>query len=221
MFGFAFPKKQTVLLRPPDAYVGTPPVFPDAGGSPAEGGHGESVIEQIYGQTNPHYPEIGPQIVVNPREFGITGWGDANGALIDVPGYEPAGNPGQAALGDQGIGSENVVTTQLFQSGHTNNLITNESADQGLGVGPERRMAHYPTADNPNPYRNLNATFRNGGDTYSAQIYRPVVTAYWAQALGLELSQGKVKQRPNRGTVNQAPSQPYTNVVPPMTPGGY
>lgn len=149
------------------------------------------VLSKIGGQVDPHNPEIDAAIIVNPREFGITGWGDWN--------------------------------NQQFQSGHTNALITNESAEQGFGVGPERKWPHYPTPDNPNPYRAKNVLRRMGGDSYSDQVYRPEVTAYWAQALGYELSQEHAKHRFTGRTavVNQDPSIPYVSTITPLRPGGY
>jgi hypothetical protein len=117
---------------------------------------------------------------------------------------------------------------QQFQSGHTNNLRTNESAEQGYGVGPERAWAHYPHATNPNPFRRMGAFARDGGDAYSADIYRPEVVAYWANALAHERAAAPVKVRQRPGAVaNQAASQPFVSTVPDlgpsplMSPGGY
>lgn len=177
----------------PTPFVGFPPNLAAPGAQDTKGVHGpqqRDLIAMLMGQVDPHDPEIDAQIVVLPREFGITGWGDPN--------------------------------NQQFQSGHTNNLITNDSSEQGWGVGPERKWGHYPTPDNPNPYRMLNALQRSGGDSYSDMIYRPEVTAYWAQALGQNLTQEKVKQRASGyRTVNQTPSVPYVSTIPPMSPGGY
>jgi hypothetical protein len=126
-------------------------------------------------------------------------------------------NPAESA--PTGWGAPNV---QQFQSGHTNNLITNEAAEQGYGVGPERQWAHYPHAVNPNPYRRMGAFLRDGGDTYSTDIYRPEVVAYWANALAHEAAATPVKHamRPDP-VVNQPPSQPYVQTVASISPGGY
>jgi hypothetical protein len=111
---------------------------------------------------------------------------------------------------------------QQFQSGHTNNVPTNESAEQGVGVGPERKWPHYPHAEQPNPFRNLNVLQRSGMDTYSADVYRPEVVAYWAQALANNIAQSPVKQRSRANpVVNQAVSVPFVETVPPVSPGGY
>lgn len=167
-----------------------PPGIPNVAVTNGVHGGGASVLSRISGQVDPHNPETGPSVVVNPREFGITGWGDPN--------------------------------RQQFQSGHSQNVVTNESAEQGWGVGPERAWPHYPTPDNPNPYRNLNVYQRSGTDTYSTLIYRPEVVAYWAQALGLSLSQAPVKQRsPVNPVVNQEPSVPFVTTIAPISPGGY
>jgi hypothetical protein len=154
-------------------------------------GGSEDVLSKMFGQVDPHNPEIDAAIIVNPREFGITGWGDWN--------------------------------NQQYQSGHTQNLPTNESAEQGMGVGPERKWPHYPTPDNPNPYRALNILRRMGGDSYSTMVYRPETTAYWAQAIGYELSQEPAKHRFTGRTaiVNQQPSVPYVTTISPVRPGGY
>jgi hypothetical protein len=126
-------------------------------------------------------------------------------------------NPAEA--GPTGWGAPNL---QQFQSGHTNNLRTNESAEQGYGVGPERQWGHYPHATNPNPFRRAAAFLRDGGDTYSAHVYRPEVVAYWANALAHEQAATPVKvaMRPDP-IVAQPPSIPYSAAVAPISPGGY
>ena len=149
-----------------------------------------AVLALMTGQADPHDPEIGPLIVVNPMEIGITGWGSWN--------------------------------EQPYQSGHTNNVVTNESAEQGMGVGPERLWGHYPHATNPNPFRNMNAMQRDGGLVPGANVYRPEVAAYWAGALGMQAQQAHGKQRASGyPTVNQTPSVPFVATVQPLTPGGY
>ena len=150
----------------------------------------DSVLAALTGQVDPHDPEIGPLIVVNPLEIGTTGWGPWN--------------------------------EQPYQSGHTNNVVTNESAEQGHGVGPERLWGHYPHATNPNPFRNMNALHRDGGLVTAANVYRPEVAAYWVGALEQQAGQAPFKNRASGyPTVNQAPSVPFVATVAPMTPGGY
>ena len=161
------------------------------GGKGPAGYTRQALLNALMGQVDPHDPEIGPLIVVNPLELGITGWGPPN--------------------------------EQPYQSGHTNNVRTNQSAEQGMGVGPERKAGgHYPHATNPNPFRNLNAMQRDGGLVQGANVYRPEVVAYWAGALVQQAGQAPSKQRASGyPTVNQVPSVPFVSTVAPMTPGGY
>jgi len=106
---------------------------------------------------------------------------------------------------------------QQFQTGHTQNLPTNESAEQGQGVGPERRWPHYPHVENPNIFRNLNAYQRFGTDSYSEEVYRAQSAAFWQQAIYDSLQHASSKQRsPVVPIINQAPSVPYVDAVPPL-----
>lgn len=148
---------------------------------------------------------------VHEMIFGSTG---ADAPPIDA---QIIVNPAESP--PTGWGAPNV---QQFQSSHTNNLRTNQSAEQGFGVGPERKWAHYPHAVNPNPFRRLPAFLRDGGDSYSADVYRPEVVAYWAGALAFEAAAVPVRNamRPSP-VVNQAPYQPFVSSVPPISPGGY
>lgn len=174
----------------PAPYVSTPPTIQAVALTPGVHSGVRDIRALIAGQVDPHDPELGAQIVVNPREFGVTGWGDDN--------------------------------EQQFQSGHTNNLRTNPSAEQGWGVGPEREWPHYPVADQPNPFRNLNVMQRSGSDTYSADVYRPEYVAYWHQALVNELAAEPVKQRGyGYPTIYDSPASAYVDTVPPVMPGGY
>jgi hypothetical protein len=135
----------------------------------------------------------------------------------DPPGVLALVNPAESP--PTGWGAFNL---QPYQSGHTNNLVTNPSAEQGAGVGPERVWGHYPHATNPNPFRRFNVTLRDGGDAYSPDVYRPRAVVYWANALRYEEAAVPVKVRQGPpAVVNQAPSQPYVATVPPRTPGGY
>lgn len=138
-------------------------------------------------------------------------------------------DPAQPRIGPQGVVNpyEDLPTgwgpdnDQQFQSGHTNNVVTNESAEQGWGVGPERAWAHYPHVEQLNPFRALNAFQRNGEDGYSDLIYRPAVVAFWQQALEAENAAAATRHVGRRGVVNQAPSAPYVTTIPPIMPGGY
>lgn len=74
---------------------------------------------------------------VNNEQYGPTGFGNW---AYTVPG-SPAGG--------------------MEYSGHDANIPSNPSSEQGWGVGPARRWAHYPVSDSPNPARN-GAYLRNG-----------------------------------------------------------
>lgn len=140
------------------------------------------------------------------------------------PPYGPLVVVNPANAHPTGYGSPNL---QQFQTGATQNVKTEGSREQGMGVGPERKWPHYPHAVNPNPYRNKNALQRAGMDAYHADVYRPAVVAYWAHALEQEQAAGNTRQRTRSGVVvNQAPSQSFTAATPPqdafpMSPGGY
>lgn len=149
---------------------------------------------------------------------------DVHGA--DISGYWT----GQVSNVEPRIGPQIVVNPaespptgwgapndQQFQTGHTQNVPTNPSAEQGFGVGPERKWPHYPHAVNTNPFRSLNAWQRSGTDNYSSQIYRAESSAFWYQAIIDSLQHTPDKQRsPVNPVINQAPSVPYVATVTPM-----
>lgn len=111
---------------------------------------------------------------------------------------------------------------QQFQTGFTNNVPTKQSMEQGMGVGPERAWPHYPHAENPNVFRNLNCLQRAGTDAYSPNVYRPEAVAYWQQAIIDSISISHTKMRsPVTPVVDQAPSTPYVSVIPQYNAGGY
>lgn len=174
-----------------------------------------TVYEAINGTSGQHGFDVTPMVVVNPEESGITGWGDPNAGLVD-PSVDDHGVTEGDDYDTQNRGDLGLMYQQ-FQTGHTQNRVTEESAEYGYGVGPERKLSHYPYADQPNPFRNHDAYGRWSLDDESR--YRPEVVAYWAEAMGYEMSQAIVKQRsPVTPVVNQPPSQPYTDYV---SPGGY
>lgn len=51
---------------------------------------------------------------------------------------------------------------QWFESGHTQAIPSNPSAEQGWGVGPARRWARWPFSELTNPFRNRMVHMRNG-----------------------------------------------------------
>lgn len=118
-----------------------------------------------------------------------------------------------------GWGSANE---QQYQTGHTQNVVTHPSMEQGQGVGPERAWPHYPHAENPNPFRMLNAMQRSGMDSYSPDVYRPEVVAYWEQALDVNQAAARTRHRgPVNPVIDQAPSVPYVDTIPQYGAGGY
>jgi hypothetical protein len=109
---------------------------------------------------------------------------------------------------------------QQYQSGHSQNVRTNQSAEQGMGVGPERQWAHYPHVEQPNPYRNINVLQRSGMDAYSPNVYRAEAVAYWALGLQVEgLSAGTRNRSPVAPVVNQVPNVPYVSTIPAFNAG--
>lgn len=168
----------------------------------------ELAAEISTGRGGPDVYYEGPDIVVNSRPIGPVGWGDQNGSLIDL-GSETDNNDYDDFV--------QLVPQQLFQTGHTQNRVTEDSAEYGMGVGPERKRCHYPYVDQPNPYRRHDAYGRwaLGDDSR----YRQEVVAYWAQAQDYEMLMASSKQRsPVNPIVDQFPSQPF---VESLTPGGY
>lgn len=111
-------------------------------------------------------------------------------------------------FGPQGFGDWNA---QPFESGHTQIIVSNPAAEQGWGVGPARRWAHYPKVDSPNPARNEGQHLRNG------QL--PWVTAdsslYERTQLAWEQQWAPYKHRsPVAPVVPVASSVPYVQTVP-------
>ena len=80
-----------------------------------------------------------------------------NGETSNEVWPEDVVNP--AVHGPQGFGDWNV---QPYYTGHSQNIPSNPGAEQGWGVGPARRWAHYPKVESPNPARNEGQHLRNG-----------------------------------------------------------
>ena len=111
--------------------------------------------------------------------------------------------------GPQGYGPYNDPSN--FQTGHSQNVVSNPASEQGWGVGPARRWAHYPLVDSPNPYRNEGQHLRNG------QL--PWVTAdssyYERTQLAWEQQWAPFKRRSPVAPVVQVPaSVPFVQTVP-------
>jgi hypothetical protein len=120
-------------------------------------------------------------------------------------------NPG--VHGPTGFGDWNV---QAYETGHTQNIPSDPSKEQGWGVGPARRWAHYPHDELPNYARNMGQHLRMG------QL--PWVTAsstlYERSQLEWEQQWDPYKFRsPVAPNVPLAPSVPYGHTVPTYSGG--
>lgn len=83
--------------------------------------------------------------------------------------------------GPQGFGDWNE---QAYETGHTQIIQADPAAEQGWGVGPARRWAHYPKTDSPNPTRNFGTHNRNGQLPWvaaSSSLYERSQLAWEAQ----------------------------------------
>src|SRR5581483_1385382 len=121
-------------------------------------------------------------------------------------------NPQQ--YGPTGFGPWNDQS--IFQTGHSQIVVSNPASEQGWGVGPARRWAHYPQEDSPNPYRNEGQHLRNG------QL--PWVSAdsslYERTQLAWEAQWQEYKYRsPVAPVVPLPPSVPFAQTVPTYSGG--
>lgn len=110
--------------------------------------------------------------------------------------------------GPTGYGDFNV---QPFFTGHSQNVPSNPAAEQGWGVGPARRWAHYPKVDSPNPYRNKTVHLRNGALPWvvaDSSLYERTQLA-WEQ----QWDQYK-QRRPVAAVVPVPTSVPFAQTVP-------
>jgi hypothetical protein len=129
-------------------------------------------------------------------------------------GETPNGAYGEAwvntgIIGPTGIGPYNDETK--YESGHTQIIQSNPSAEQGWGVGPARRWAHYPIEQNVNPFRNRMVHCRNGELPW---VYADTQLYYRTQ-LEVEQQWDPYKQRsPVSPIVGVPASVPFSTVVP-------
>jgi hypothetical protein len=125
------PGDQGVSYIGADTFMGPPP----APGTQSQVDAEETFLQDVMnGQTsNGAYGEWWVPL----RVLGETGFGDWQ--------YTVSGSPSSA----------------MPYSGHDANIVSNPSSEQGWGVGPARRWAHWPWTDSPNPARN-GAYLRNG-----------------------------------------------------------
>ena len=118
-----------------------------------------------------------------------------------------------AVYGPQGFGDWNV---QAYESGHTQIVQANPAAEQGWGVGPARRWAHYPKVESPNFARNFGTHFRNGQLPWVSVES----SLYERSQLAREQHWSPFKQRsPVAPVVPVAPSVPYVQTVPTFSGG--
>jgi len=118
-----------------------------------------------------------------------------------------------AVYGPQGFGDWNI---QAYQTGHTQNVVSDPAKEQGWGVGPARRWAHYPKTESPNRARNLGQHFRNGQLPWVSVES----SLYERSQLAREQHWAPWKMRsPVAPVVPVPPSVPYVQVVPTYSGG--
>lgn len=116
--------------------------------------------------------------------------------------------------GPTGFGPWNDET--IFQSGHSQNVVSNPASEQGWGVGPARRWAHWPHEDSPNPFRNFGQHNRNGQLPWVSVDS----SLYERTQLAWEQQWAPFKHRsPLAAVVPVAPSVPFTQTVPSYSGG--
>lgn len=131
-----------------------------------------------------------------------------------INGETPNGAYGEAwvntgIIGPTGIGPYNDESK--YESGHTQIIQSNPSAEQGWGVGPARRWAHYPIEQNVNPFRNRMIHCRNGELPW---VYADTALYYRTQ-LEVEQAAAPYKQRsPVAPVVPVVQSVPFSVTVP-------
>lgn len=111
--------------------------------------------------------------------------------------------------GPPGYGNFNE---QPFYSGHSQIVQSNPASEQGWGVGPARRWAHYPFAELGNPARNAANHLRMGQLPWS---YPEQNMLYYRTQLIWEQQWDAYKQRlPVNPVVPVMPSVPFSQTVP-------
>jgi hypothetical protein len=112
-------------------------------------------------------------------------------------------------LGPTGYGPWNDPSN--YQTGHSQNILSNPASEQGWGVGPARAWAHYPQSECPNPDRNMGQHLRNGQYPYvSAET-----ALYYRTQLEWEQQWAGYKFRsPVAPVANVPPSVPFVQTVP-------
>lgn len=130
-----------------------------------------------------------------------------------INGETPNGAYGEewvnlAIGGPAGFGNWNE---QPFYTGHSQIVQSNPGAEQGWGVGPARRWAHYPFAELQNPTRNMGGHLRMG----TLNTLTPDTALYWRTQLAWEQQWDAYKQRgPVNPVMPVADSVPFVQTVP-------
>jgi hypothetical protein len=171
----------------------------DQGVAPPEGDHD--------GQPAPPEPTLSPaqeDAWIHEAMNGQTSNAAINETWVNVQQHGPTG-----------FGAWNDGM-QVFETGHTQNVVSDPGSEQGWGVGPARRWAHYPHEESPNPYRNSQNYLRNGE--------LPWVTTssilYYRTQLAWEQQWDPYKARSPVNPVVQVPSSvPYVSTVPTWSGG--
>ncbi len=115
--------------------------------------------------------------------------------------------------GPTGFGDWNE---QPFETGHSQIVLSNPAVEQGWGVGPARRWAHYPHEESPNPYRNEGQHLRNGQLPWVSVDS----SLYERSQLVWEQQWGPYKHRsPVAPVVPVPPSVPFVQTVPTFSGG--
>lgn len=111
--------------------------------------------------------------------------------------------------GPAGYGNFNE---QPFYTGHSQIVQSNPAAEQGWGVGPARRWAHYPFSELQNPARNARNHLRMGSLPWA---YSEQNMLYYRTQLIWEQQWDAYKQRvPVNPVVPVATTVPFTEIVP-------
>jgi hypothetical protein len=182
--------------------VGPPINDPGGQGVEGYGDDGQGNVPLAATDGNPPVPTSVAQVEVDRADV----WDAATGETSNW--REPIDTVYPEVYGPQGFGNWQDAP---YMSGHTQVVQSNPSAEQGWGVGPARRWAHYPHTDNPNPTRNANVHMRNGS--------LPWVTEdsylYDRSGIAWELQFQRYKQRvPVNPVIPVATSVPFVTTVP-------
>lgn len=111
--------------------------------------------------------------------------------------------------GPAGFGNWNE---QPYYTGHSQIVQSNPGAEQGWGVGPARRWAHYPFSQCDNPARNAQNHLRMGALPWA---YSEQNMLYYRSQLIWEQQWAPYKQRnPVTPVVGLPASVPYVQTIP-------